>query len=410
MQKDDMDILEPEDFDPASSSEEVAPALAGGKNYINVPADTVITSTQDLADQQRDLVRWLFSFCKQKNWSWQKAAAETKISDTVLGRIWNDKYRYPFFEHVERKNSETGEKTRVKVDHPRAGQRISLKKVCERIERFKVLALEREDNGNATVVQTTTIQSVYAVCKETLITRTVAFIYGDNQLGKSLGAEYFQTRNNHGQTKLIRIPAADSYVVFIKEVAVQCNASDQGSTDRIRRRILDSVDDSMLLIFDEINLVFQFYRPNDVMKVMEFIREIHDVCKCGVVCIGDNDFRDAFSKGDYARLLRKLANRSESPLQIPNVAPWSDLNLLAAAHGLPPIPRKTEIAAAIDLMNKESGLGKYCKYLASAKRKANKKKEKITWDHFEGVYTLAARKRVGIKADHQDDPQTTIDV
>jgi hypothetical protein len=401
--KEDTDILEAEDLEASAGARPEGPAtLVGAKSYINVPADMVLSATQDLAEEQRDLIRWLFSFCKQKNWSWQQAAAETKISDTVLSRIWNDKYRYPLGEWVERKDKESGQKIRVQIDHPKAGQRISLKNVCERIERFKTLALDREDNGAATVVQTTTIQSVYTVCKDALITRTVAFIYGNNQLGKTLGLEYFKSKNNHGQTKLIRIPAIGSFNIFIKEVAEQCHVSDEGSAERIRRRILDSVDDSMLLIFDEINLVFQFYREGDVMKVMEFIREIHDLKKCGVVCCGDNDFRDAFIKGPHARLLRKLANRSDVPLQIPDIAPWSDLNLLASAHGLPAIPHHTEIAAAIDLINKESGIGKYCKYLARAKRNANKKKEKITWDHFQGAWKLAAKMRRGLKEEKQD--------
>jgi DNA transposition AAA+ family ATPase len=394
----DTEILEPEDgIEPSAPGSEQPVATA--RSYINVPADTVLLSTQDLAEEQKNLVRWLFGFCKQKNWSWQTAAAETKISDTVLWRIWSDKYRYPLGIWVERKDKETGEKTRVQIDHPRAGQRIALTKVCERIERFKNLALEREDNSNAEVVLTTTIQSVYIVCKDALVTRTVSFIYGNNQLGKSKGLEYFKSKNNHGQTKLIRIPAIGSFIVFIKEVAEQCQVSDEGSGERIRRRILDSVDDSMLLIFDEINLVFQFYRESDVMKVMEFIREIHDLKKCGVVLCGDNDFRDAFVKGTHARLLRKLANRSDVPLQIPDIAPWSDLNLLAAAHGLPPIPKKSEVAAAIDLINKESGIGKYCKLLARTKRKANKKKEKITWDHFHDAWKLPAKMRNGLRDD-----------
>jgi hypothetical protein len=75
------------------------------------------------------------------------------------------------------------------------------------------------------------------------------------------------------------VPAADSFVAFLKGMAAVCNVSDQGSSDRIGRNIQESIDDSMILLFDEVNLVFQFYKPDNVMKIMEFIREIHDIRK-----------------------------------------------------------------------------------------------------------------------------------
>src|SRR4051794_23060117 len=106
---DDTEILEPEDQDPAQS--EIAANVPNGKGYINVPADLVTLSTQDLPAEQRDLIRWLFSYCKKKNWTWNQAVAETKISETVLGRVWGDKYRYPVYEYVERTNKETKEKS-----------------------------------------------------------------------------------------------------------------------------------------------------------------------------------------------------------------------------------------------------------------------------------------------------------
>jgi hypothetical protein len=80
--------------------------------------------------------------------------------------------------------------------------------------------------------------------------------------------------------------------------------------------------------------------------------------------------------------------------------PRSDLNLIASSYGLPAIPRRSEIEEIVLLINKESGLGKFTKYLGRAKRNANKKKEKFTWDHFYRTWKLAAKMRNGLKVDN----------
>lgn len=398
----------------------VAVAARVTKSEINISADVVQECTAHLDEPQRKAVRKLHAICKAVNhWSWAEAEKETSISTTVLSRIWSDKYRWP----AEIKETFCPEcKTIVKATrsgrcpdcnsgtearrrpHPKANDRVPLESMMPRIERFIRHYEERSLVPVVPVLQTSVVRAIYKICREAYLSNTVAFIYGDNQTGKSKGAEYYYTQHNDGETKLIRIPIGGGLQMLCKEIAKAFGVSPNSCFELLRTRVLNAVSRENLVVFDEINLLFDTYQASSVKKCFEFIREIHDRCGCGMVLIGDNDFRKRlYGEGGYveeARMVRKLRNRGDLELQINTQASQKDIELIADFYGLkPPTGKASEY---IEVIAKESGLGKYCKFLARAARRASKSNEKMKWHHFEATYSLALKMKAGMKDDDEN--------
>src|SRR5437773_51026 len=114
---------------------------------VNLSGDTVTLKTADYPDEQRDLLRWVFAHGRKQAWGWPEYEANTHVSVTTLYRIWTGKYRYP-------------------KDHAKAGELIPLNGVCERLERFRSLALERDSARRTPFVETGVFKRIAHACRE----------------------------------------------------------------------------------------------------------------------------------------------------------------------------------------------------------------------------------------------------
>ena len=180
---------------------------------IPISGDDVLKNSAHLPDAQRDLTRWLYGYSQAERLSLKDIAREVGMDSTTLWRIWFDRYRHP-------------EKTRdpkhphgPKIPHPMAGQRIPIDNLCERIEKFRRLAVSRAATARADFVETSIAKKIFEVCQFALVSQTPAFLFGETQIGKTTALEEFARRNNHGQTKCVRMPATAGVQLFMKEMA-----------------------------------------------------------------------------------------------------------------------------------------------------------------------------------------------
>jgi DNA transposition AAA+ family ATPase len=373
-----------------SDSEALIPVTAG-RDAINISGDTVTTKTAHLDDEERSLVRWAYDYARDNDWGWNLAAKELGVSSTTLYRIWVDKYRHQMVQKDSAGN---------KVPHPKAGERISLSSICETLADRKRLFDERATLRKVPFVETSVFKTIDKICEEALLSQTVAMIYGESQIGKTESLEEHRRRNNHGQTIYVRLPASAGVQLVMKEVAKACRVSPDSSFEHLRDRVHKAIDGTKLLIIDELHEVFECYQKKSIVRVLEVIREIFDRTKCGLVLCGTRVFRENLETGHYAQFLKQLRRRGVLEAQLPDVAPVPDLNAFAAAYGLPPLKvvyKEKKLVgqdAAADLVlaiAKEYGLGRYIKTLARGARRATKKTQRYTWDHFLQAYDFVAR-------------------
>ena len=171
---------------------------------------------------------------------------------------------------------------------------------------------------------------------------------------------------------------------------VLCHAlriSDRLSMNEMRERIIECFDDRMLLIVDECHL--SMYGQMYSNHPLDFIREIFDRKKSGIVLSGTKAFKQEIEHGKLSKMMRQLIRRRVTTLMLPDVPTREDLNTFAAAYGLPPATGEARKLEA-KLIETEA-LGMWLTTLRCAAKIAGKNKAPMNWDN-----VIAARRQLQV--------------
>lgn len=329
-----------------------------GANTVKAALDAM-EARGDLTPEQNATIMWFFCYVKDLGLSLSKAGELIGSSSTTVYRVFSGKYG-------------------ASVDH-----------VCAEIVRFRKLADERAKKVDVGFVETSTWRTIDKVCNAALISQTVAFIFGQSQIGKTTSLEEYARRNNHGQTKLVRMPASAGVNMFMRELAKVCHVSTNNTFAGMCEAVMNTIDDKNVLIIDELHQVFTSYQEKSAIKTLEKIREVHDRCKCGLVLCGTMVLQKELQEGKMALLLEQLKRRGTIKVVLPPMPTRGDLDKIARKFGLD--PALGEALEVVKEMLHSSGLGMYMKFLQAAAQMANRQGKKTTWDHFVQAYDVINR-------------------
>lgn len=327
---------------------------------LSIPGDTVkiaLTKMRDsksIDETDEALIWWFYCHCRDKRFSLAESADAVGYDSTTIHRLFNGTYG-------------------AKLD-----------KVVDAITRYKKVSAERDKRRDIGFIETSTWRKVSQICDSAFYDAMPAFIYGASQIGKTACLKEYALRNNHGQTRYIRMPSAPTFAYFVKTVAEACFISTRQNHDITRRRIMDSVDKKNLLIIDEVHQALITSSDMIARKVVEFLREVYDRTGCGIVLCGTKVLRDEFERGRQAMIFDQFRRRGMLELNLPDSPPKIDIIKIARSFDLDePSDRVFE---TIKTMLQESGLGKYIKFLQYANGVSVSRKEQLTWDHFLAAY------------------------
>jgi DNA transposition AAA+ family ATPase len=319
------------------------------------PALAAVVKEGKATQEEADLVWWFYAYAKENGWSLSRSATELGVDSTTIYRAFNGTY----------------------------GAKYS--NVCGKIERFKKLIDIRGHINDVPFVETSIGRKVQQVCHAAWASQSIAMIWGESQTGKTYALEHFARTNNHGTTKYVRLPSKGGIQMVAKEVARACYVSTNTSFESIRERILKSIDSSNLVIIDEVHEAFISYLKTSAVSILEFLREIHDRTRCGMVLCMTNIGRDEIERGKLAHVLKQVSKRGVIKLQLPDLAPEADFLLIAAkAFGLPKPER--EVLEIIRTIREKNGIGVFCHYLKMGARYAANLRRDFAWDHFAKAY------------------------
>lgn len=355
------------------TEEQAAPSEAIGTDLnrrvnpdrINISGEVVMSATSGYPEAQQHLIRWLYSYAKEQNWGWAELKEKSRLDSTTLYRVWHNKYRDP------------------------AGRAIGLDGVCEKIAVCKSLCEGRVALKKKGFVETKIWKQMDKVLHETRLMQIISLVFGESQIGKTECALEHTHRNNSGRTIYWRVPAIGGKTAFLQSLARACHVSSHVPNGQLLEHIHKCFDHSILLIVDEVHLIFELYQDQTILSCMEVLRELHDVRKCGMAMLGTNVFREEFFRGRHAKMLKQCYKRGIYTLQLPAMAPEGDLVAVAASYGLP--APKGDARELVMLVAKEHGLGKFILLLKKANQMAAKKDEKVKWEHFVLANTLIAK-------------------
>jgi DNA transposition AAA+ family ATPase len=341
-------------------NEEVTQESNSSQARLSIPGDTVkiaLTKMREkgtLNEADESLVWWFYCHCRDKRFSLAESAEAISYDSTTVHRLFNGTYG-------------------AKLD-----------KVVEAITRYKKIASERSKRRDIGFIETSTWRKISQVCDSAFYDSMPAFIYGASQIGKTECLKEYAERNNHGQTKYIRMPASPSFPFFLKTVARACFISDRQNNDITRHRIMEALDEKNIILIDEVHQALITVTESTARKIIEFLREVYDRTGCGIVLCGTNVFRDEFERGRQKMIFEQFRRRGMLELVLPDTPPKSDIIKIAKSFELD--EPSDRVFDTIKSMLQESGLGKYIKFLQYANGVAVSRKEQITWDHFLAAY------------------------
>jgi len=321
--------------------------------------DHVMQATAQMQPKHRDAVRWLFFHCIENGLSIDEAAKAIRYDKTTVYRVCRGDYG------------------------------AGLGKVVAAVLSYKNTCDRRTGIPEGSFVETNTARKIWKVCDAAVAYKTIAFIFGDSQVGKTTALQEYARRNNHGQTKYIRMAASSGTQLMMKLLAEACAFSPKGCFENLRKRVLGALDENTLVIVDELHLAFFTYHSKARLSCLEVLRELHDRTGCAMVLCGTNVGRDEIDRGPQKEYLEQLRRRGVFRLQLPKYATQGDLNAIAKSFGLP--PAEGEAADLVKQIIRANGLKAYTSYLQAAGRIASNTRRKLAWKHFIQAHDVIAK-------------------
>jgi DNA transposition AAA+ family ATPase len=346
-----------------------------------IPTDLVMKATETLPPEVRDAIRWVQRHGVNSGMS-RAQLAERLLKDN--GEPYDANTVYQVL--TGRRNESGG----------------SLEAFARAVQRLRRRLQESEAITAEGFIHTPITKAVWRVCQAALRKHRVAYVFGDSQIGKTTAVTEFARCHNHGTTILVRMPTGGALGKFQAELAGRMGLSQHRRTEDISRRIFDSFDESMLLVVDEAH---QALTGPTGIQTLEWIRELHDRRRCGVVIVATEALRQSLASH---RTLRQLWRR-RSPgmvISLPAAVPQDILEQFAESFGLDPAPdRKLTVSYRDDFAHERKftrnplevqqevvgaeGLGAWCKLLEDARDLAEANDGRLGWGKVIIAYAIA---------------------
>lgn len=322
-----------------------------GPATINVSADTVSADMDRLIDDgvitaaDKALVMWFFGEVKSRGLSLGDAGKAIGYDPSTVSRILRGRYEGNWAN------------------------------ILKSIRRYKHLQDERGRMVRAEFVETTIWHAVRATCDLALVHQMPSIIMGVSQIGKTAALLEYQRRSEF-TVRYVRMPAAAGFRSAMEAVADACFITTRCTGEQLRRRVAGGLDERSLLIVDELHQLAISTGRTTAIKVMEWLRELHDVSGCGLVVCGTRAVEGDLINGELRAWLDQFAQRCIRRLVLPDRLPDADITAFGAAFGLP--------APGADLLDLLRTLraNRLVKTLQLASNLSQRKGVPLSWDTF----------------------------
>ena len=329
----------------------------GGQIGIALSADTVAAQMDRLVEDgvitsaDKALMMWFFAEVKDKTLTTADAGKAIGYDASTVSRILRGRY-----------DGNWGN-------------------VLKAVRRHKLLVTERAKMVRADFVDTSIFKAIRDTCDLALFNELPATIIGVSQIGKTSALEEYQRRSEF-MVRLVRMPAAPGLRGAMEAVADACNVTTRCTSEQLRRRVADSLDNKTLLIVDEFHQLAISSGRESAMKIAEWIRELHDRSKCGLVLCGTKALKQDLIDGPLKAWLDQLKQRCIKHLVLPDRLPDEDILLVAKNYRLAEPDAETLAALRTLRMNR------LCKILMLADNLARKRDQPLDWKHFHAAYRM----------------------
>ncbi|CAN5548138.1 hypothetical protein BH09VER1_BH09VER1_24820 [soil metagenome] len=299
---------------PESALVPAAPQIATvASKRFRIAGDIINKALAELPEDNRAAIKWFVGYCRARDLSPSQMSTLLK-KETGGFYSWDSIYQL--------------------ITGRRATMGASIAPYVESIVQFREQIEGVTKLGDSGYIPTRLGEIITTRCLRALKLGRIGFIFGDSQIGKSEELKQYQRTHNHGQTVYVEIPTGGSLSDVLNECALALGIPVTLKNADLRRRIIDAADSGMLFIFDECHRSLKQARQAITVPAFEFIRELYNRKRCGIVICMTNEGRGLFFKGPAKKSLEQLWRRRAWVLNLPPAPLLDDRDKYALAYGL----------------------------------------------------------------------------
>ena len=274
----------------------------------------------EYTQEQCDLLEWLYGYAFQALHGSRNALVGAVGYDwTTIFRAWNGTYG------------------------------AGIANVCEAVQHLK----NRASEGATELVETVVTQRIFQALDYARDTSAMVLISGPTGRSKTFAAEHWIRGNNHGRGIYVRCRSASTKRRLVHQICRSAGIGYAGKkTGDLEERLFGAFDWKNTLIFDEAGHVIPRGRASGTDS-LEFIRDLHDICGCGVALIVTDVYWDELRHGPLKRFFEQFIGRVKFPVQIPPRIFREEISAVCSAFVPDPCPELLRLAA--DVANAQDG-------------------------------------------------------
>ncbi len=219
----------------------------------------------------------------------------------------------------------------------------SIDRFCESIA---ALRKRVEARGRSDLVETIVTERIFRALDFARDASAMVLIAGPTGRSKTWSAKAWARGNNHGRAVYIRVPSNCTRRKLVRTIAQAQGVGSAGKkTMDVEGRLHKAFSWRNVLIFDEAGHMIP--RESAGRAAIEFVRDLHDMCGCGVALIVTDVYWDELRHGPLAAYFEQFIGRVAMEVRIPQkvlrgeteaavraFAPDADADLLKAAHAV----------------------------------------------------------------------------
>jgi len=187
-----------------------------------------------------------------------------------------------------------------------------LDRFCEAVAHLR----RRAQAGGTRLVATPVTERIFEALDYARDSAVMILICGPTGRSKTFASKAWVFENNHGRGKYVRIPSGCTRRTLVRHLCRSCGIGVNGKkTSDLEDRLYKAFDFRNTIVFDEAGHLLP--RNGVGTSAIEYIRDLHDICGCGIALVITDVYWDELRHGRLSAYFEQFIGRIKYEVRIP---------------------------------------------------------------------------------------------